>query len=109
MKRSCGTDGKECAVCCYGDGCVATMLEDLYAPATQEQIIDRLNQREYPRFRQLMIDTLKREFGCIYEEKECKDTTECIQQLTNLPNVRMIYEELHGWRLETKESKNDNT
>lgn len=71
----CGFDGKECAICGCGGGCVASMRDDYYYPATKEQIIQRLDEGKYPDYRQLMIDTLKNRFGYEYEPKNDADVS----------------------------------
>lgn len=63
----CGIGDKECAICGFGECCLAAMYEDDFELATKEQIICRLNNNKYPLYRQLMIDTLKNVFGYVYE------------------------------------------
>lgn len=55
----CGGKGKECAICACGDCCVAGFHDDYFSPASERQLVERLNNNRYPDYRQLMIDTLK--------------------------------------------------
>ena len=56
----CGVGDKECAICFFGDGyCVAGMLDDYWQKATEEQLTKRIEQGEYKKYTQLMIEALK--------------------------------------------------
>ena len=51
----CGIKGKECGTCYCADGtCIAFMHEDLYMPATREQVQRRLDEGRYPFDREAM-------------------------------------------------------
>lgn len=51
----CGTKGKECGICYCADGnCIASMNEDLYMPATKEQVMKRIDEGRYPSDRKAM-------------------------------------------------------
>lgn len=55
----------ECCVCACGDFCLAGHGDDDFTPASKEQVIRRLDKGDYPRYRQMMIDYLKK-FGIDY-------------------------------------------
>ena len=59
----------ECCVCVCGNGCLAGHGDDDFYPATNEQIIQRLEKGEYPRYRDEMIAELKRR-GVEYADNE---------------------------------------
>lgn len=66
----CGAFDKSCGICGNGDGgCLASMAEDLFTPATKEQIIERLNNNRYTGDRNIMIATLKEKFNYDYIEE----------------------------------------
>lgn len=47
----CGTKDKPCCTCFCGDGgCLASMREDFYIPATEEQVRERLENGSYPEY-----------------------------------------------------------
>lgn len=46
----------ECCVCSVGDYCLAGHGDDDYSPASKDQVIERLKNNEYPRYRQVMLD-----------------------------------------------------
>lgn len=51
----CGTKDKPCCTCFCGDGgCLASMREDFYMPATEEQVRERLENGSYPKYRDVM-------------------------------------------------------
>lgn len=50
----CGFGDKPCATCMCGTGCVASMREDLYVPASMETVISRLDNHEYEKDRTVM-------------------------------------------------------
>ena len=56
----------ECAICSCGENCLAGNGDDDYSDATKEQVIKRLDNDRYPRYRQLMIDFLRQRYGVIY-------------------------------------------
>ena len=56
----------ECCICRCGDFCLAGHGDDDFSPATKEQVIKRLNEGSYPRYRQMMINYLK-QFGIEYK------------------------------------------
>jgi len=62
----CGAGDKQCAVCEFGSGCLVSMREDNFIRASKRTLIERLNNNKYPRYRQLMIDTLKSEYNHNY-------------------------------------------
>ena len=56
----CGTKDKPCCTCFCGDGgCLASMREDFYMPATEEQVRKRLEDGSYPEYRDDMKTYLK--------------------------------------------------
>lgn len=56
----CGTKDKPCCTCFCGDGgCLASMREDFYIPATEEQVRERLENGSYPEYRDVMKTYLK--------------------------------------------------
>lgn len=56
----CGTNDKPCCICFCGDGgCLASMREDFYMPATEEQVRERLENGSYPEYRDVMKTYLK--------------------------------------------------
>lgn len=63
---ACGIGNKECAICVCADGCLASMHEDFFVLASERQLVERLNDRRFPNYRQLMIDTLKKHFNHEY-------------------------------------------
>ena len=56
----------ECCVCACGDFCLAGHGDDDFAPATNEQIIQRLNNGKYSNYRDKMIGELARR-GVAYD------------------------------------------
>lgn len=55
----CGSGEKGCAICVNGDGgCLCSMNEDCFAPATKEQLLNRLTRNSYPRYRRQMWEAL---------------------------------------------------
>lgn len=56
----------ECCICACGGFCLAGHGDDDFSPATKEQVIKRLNEGSYPRYRQTMINYLK-QFGIDYK------------------------------------------
>ena len=50
----------ECCVCACGGACLAGHGDDDFLPATNEQILKRLKNGNYPNYRQMMIDELAR-------------------------------------------------
>lgn len=67
----CGGEGKECAICRFGDdNCLTAMYEDNFCLATKNQIIERLNNNRYPCYRQVMINALNTKFNHVYVNGE---------------------------------------
>lgn len=56
----------ECAICACADGCLVFTYEDCFVLANKRQLIDRLNKGKYSNYRQLMIDTLKKQYNHEY-------------------------------------------
>ena len=48
----------ECCICACGDFCLAGHGDDNFSPATKEQVIKRLKEGSYSRYKQMMIDYL---------------------------------------------------
>ena len=67
MKMCSECDG--CAICGWGDGCLAGRGEDLYYKADKEQVISRLTNGIFPRYRDMMIQYLKDEYNYEYIEE----------------------------------------
>ena len=65
----CGFDDKPCATCRHAGGCLASMREDLYAPAEFEDVIERLDAHEYEQDRGLMKEFLLRKYLYDYDRK----------------------------------------
>ena len=59
----------ECCLCGCGAGCLAGHGDDDFWPASKEQIIERLDNNEYPSYRRLMKDHLRRSFGYDYDTR----------------------------------------
>lgn len=76
----------ECAVCGCAGSCLAGHGDDDFYPATKKQLIERLDQGEYHKDRQLMIDTLKAQFDFIYEI----DVTDKHSGIINNPIKRVM-------------------
>lgn len=56
----CGTKDKPCCTCFCGDGgCLASMREDFYMPATEDQVRERLENGSYPEYQDVMKTYLK--------------------------------------------------
>ena len=56
----CGTKDKSCCTCFCGDGgCLASMREDFYMPATEDHVRERLENGSYPEYQDLMKTYLK--------------------------------------------------
>lgn len=68
---ACGFEGKECAICGVGNGCIAAMHDDYFYPATKEELIKRLDTGKFPAYRDLMIKTLKERFNYEYGVEGC--------------------------------------
>jgi len=65
----CGRGNKLCAICYCSDGeCLAAMREDYWMPATEQQLIERLNNNRYKQNRKEMIDFLFEKYGELYRE-----------------------------------------
>lgn len=62
----------ECCVCANGNGCLAGHGDDHFRLASKEKIIDNLNEGRYPygNDRELMIETLKKEYGYDYNKTD---------------------------------------
>lgn len=57
----CGVKDKPCCTCYCGDGgCLASMREDFYMPATKEQVEKRLKNGSYCEYVDVMKEYLKR-------------------------------------------------
>lgn len=67
----------ECCLCGVGQGCLAGHGDDDFYPATKEQIIERLDNGQFPSYRQMMIDHLKRAFN--YDYHGYIDTDDCVK------------------------------
>lgn len=50
----------ECCVCACGGFCLAGHGDDDYWPASDAQIIERLNKGQYPDYHEMMIKELQR-------------------------------------------------
>lgn len=83
----CGSGNKECAICACGDGCVVGFRDDYFSPASERQLVERLNNNRYPDYRQLMIDTLKKrghEYNGYEELEPLPEQQVCCTQIQNL-------------------------
>lgn len=60
----------ECYSCALAGGCLAGHDDDDYTPATKEQVIERLDNNEYSRYRDRMINYLKYNFNYDYENSK---------------------------------------
>ena len=58
----------ECCVCECGRCCLAGNGDDDFSPATKDEIIERLDEGQYPAYRQYMIDYLYQQYGYTYIE-----------------------------------------
>lgn len=90
---ACGFEGKECAICGAGNGCVAAMNDDYFFPATKEDLVERLDTGKYPAYRDLMIKTLKDRFGFEYgkdilEKEPVKPQDLCCVDIRELRNEK---------------------
>ena len=61
------SDCSSCCICSAGGGCLAGIGDNDYSPATKEQVIKRLDNNEYSRHRDEMIQYLKEKFDYDYE------------------------------------------
>jgi hypothetical protein len=53
--RMCGGREKPCATCAFGGGgCLTSMYEDNYSPASITQVEKRLQNNEFPNYKELM-------------------------------------------------------
>ena len=58
----------DCSVCRLGDGgCIAGHGDDDFCLATEEQLVERLDNNKYSDRRSYMITVLKDKFGIDYE------------------------------------------
>ena len=56
----CGTNDKPCCTCYCGDGgCLASMRDDFYIPATEEQVRKRLENGSYSEYLDVMKECLE--------------------------------------------------
>ncbi len=55
----------ECCICACGNCCLAGHGDDDFCPASSQQIIERLNNGEYPNYRDTMIGELAKR-GVVY-------------------------------------------
>lgn len=86
----CGCQDKECAICACGDCCVAGSHDDDFSPASEWQLVERLNNNRYPNYRKLMIDTLKKqghEYNGYEELELLPEQQACCTQIQNLCNT----------------------
>lgn len=60
----------ECCVCGAGSACLAGHGDDDYFPASKDQVIARLDQGSYARYRDEMIKYLKDNFNYDYEKEK---------------------------------------
>lgn len=64
----CGFGEKSCAICFYGDGgCVASLREDLYLPASMEDVVGRLDKGVFAKDRKTMKEYLVRNYLYDYD------------------------------------------
>ena len=59
----------ECCICSAGGGCLAGNGEDCFSPATTEQIIQRLKNGQYPKYKETMVRELQRRGVKLVDEK----------------------------------------
>lgn len=93
----------ECCVCACGNGCLAGHGDDDFCPASSQQIIERLNNGEYPNYRQTMIaELLKR--GVVYvkpiSNKENDLRRRLIEALRNMDYYDLVNERLESVNVE---------
>ena len=93
----------ECCVCACGNGCLAGHGDDDFCPASSQQIIERLNNGEYPNYRQTMIaELLKR--GVVYvkpiSNKENDLRRRLIEALRNIDYYDLVNESLECVKVE---------
>ena len=58
--KMCSDCSGECCICACGDFCLAGHGDDNFSPATKEQVIKRLKNGSYSRYKQMMIDYLNK-------------------------------------------------
>jgi hypothetical protein len=93
----------ECCVCACGNGCLAGHGDDDFFPASNQQIIERLNNGKYTNYRQTMIaELLKR--GVVYvnpiSNKENDLRRRLIEALRNMDYYELVNERLESVNVE---------
>lgn len=64
----------DCCICALGDmNYLTSMNENNFELASEEQIITRLENNQYPDYKQCMIDTLKKVYNINWKEAEKKE------------------------------------
>lgn len=114
MKISSDCSG-ECCVCACAGGCLAGHGDDYYRLASKEKIIDNLNEGRYPygNDREIMIETLKKEYGYDYNTTDILDEPEVdVVEMNDIMIVSMydggyIYSMAVNGRLITDDDDSD--
>ena len=105
----CGTKNKECAICAFGEGgCLASMREDHYVPATREQVEARISEGRYKNYDMVMRDYLSMQSAKSKQTPQKVNNEKCFSgmQIGNCPscgegcNSEMNYCDKCGQRLE---------
>ena len=60
----------DCAICALSGGCFAGMRDDDFIIASKEQLIERLDNHEYERYRKQMKETLIKEYLYDYDKRQ---------------------------------------
>lgn len=61
----------DCPICEFGEsGCLAGMRDDYFVLASKEQIIERLDNHKYERYRRQMKETLIRKYLYDYDKRQ---------------------------------------
>lgn len=60
----------ECCVCACSGGCLAGHGDDDFTPASEEEIVRRLEAGEYSSYRGYMITYLVENYGLYYADKD---------------------------------------
>jgi hypothetical protein len=83
----CGAKDKPCCTCfCGNGGCLASMREDFYMPATEEQVRKRLEDGSYPEYRDDMGEYLR---ALEIASKQTLPSLEDISQMNQILKERL--------------------
>ena len=85
----CGTNDKPCCTCYCGDGgCIASMREDFYMPATEKQVRKRLENNSYAEYHDVMEEYVK---ALEIASKQTSTSFEEMSYMNRIIRERLLY------------------